>query len=125
LLLDTQAFIWWESGPAKLSSAASVAIGDPNDEVWLSAASVWEMVIKSQLGKLSLRLPLEDIVRAQLANGIRLLSIELPHVLEVAALPSIYEDPFDRLLIAQSRIVDAELVSVDKLVRQYPVRILW
>jgi PIN domain nuclease of toxin-antitoxin system len=65
LLLDTHAFIWWDSDPAKLSAVALAAIHDPANTVWLSAVSVWEMVIKAQLGKLNLRLPLPDIVAQQ------------------------------------------------------------
>jgi PIN domain nuclease of toxin-antitoxin system len=66
LLLDTQAFIWWDSDPAQLSPAALAALGDPAHEAFLS---VWEMAIKAQLGKLTLRLPLADIVAQQQANG--------------------------------------------------------
>jgi PIN domain nuclease of toxin-antitoxin system len=69
LLLDTHTFIWWDSDPTLLSVAALAAIRDPANEVWLSVASVWEMVLKVQLGKLTLRLPLADIVVQQQANG--------------------------------------------------------
>ena len=83
LLLDTHAFIWWDSDPAQLSAAALAAVRDPANEVWLIVASVWEMVIKAQLGKLTLRLPLADIVRQQQANGLRILPVALAHVLGV------------------------------------------
>jgi PIN domain nuclease of toxin-antitoxin system len=125
LLLDTHAFIWWDSDPAQLSPAALAALQDPANEVWLSVASVWELVIKAQLGKLALRLPLADIVRQQQANGLRVLPVSLAHVLAVEGLPPIHKDPFDRLLIAQANVEGAELVSADQVVRQYPVRILW
>ena len=125
LLLDTHAFIWWDSDPAQLSAAALAAVRDPANEVWLIVASVWEMVIKAQLGKLTLRLPLADIVRQQQANGLRILPVALAHVLGVEGLPAIHKDPFDRVLIAQANVEGAELVSADQLVRQYPVRILW
>jgi PIN domain nuclease of toxin-antitoxin system len=71
LLLNTHAFIWWDSDPAKLSAPALAALRDPANEVWLSVASVWEMVIKAQLGKLTLRLPLADIVMQQQGNGLQ------------------------------------------------------
>ena len=70
LLLDTHAFIWWDSDPTQLSAPALAALRDPANEVWLSVTSVWEMVIKAQLGKLTLRLPLASIVTQQQANGL-------------------------------------------------------
>ena len=125
LLLDTHAFIWWDSDPAQLSAAALAALRDPANEVWLSVASVWEMVIKAQLGKLTLRLPLPDIVSQQQANGLRVLPVALAHVLGVDGLPAVHKDPFDRVLIAQANVEGADLVSADPVVRRYPVRVLW
>jgi PIN domain nuclease of toxin-antitoxin system len=125
LLLDTHAFIWWDSDPAQLSAPALAALRDPANEVWLSVASVWEMVIKAQLGKLTLRVPLGDLVSQQQANGLHVLPVTLAHTLGVAGLPAIHKDPFDRVLIAQANIEGAELVSADQVIRQYPVRVLW
>jgi PIN domain nuclease of toxin-antitoxin system len=125
LLLDTHTFIWWDSDPGKLSATALTALADPANTVWLSAVSVWEMVIKAQLGKLTLRLPLADIVAQQQANGVQILSITLPHVLAVERLPAVHKDPFDRLLAAQSIVEGAELVSGDPVFTHYPVRLLW
>lgn len=125
LLLDTHTFIWWDSDPAQLSAPVLAALRDPANEVWLSVASVWEMVIKAQLGKLSLRLPLGDIVQQQQANGLQILPVTLAHALAVQGLPAIHQDPFDRALIAQSNIEGAQLVSADQVIRQYPVRVLW
>ncbi|HEX5269641.1 MAG TPA: type II toxin-antitoxin system VapC family toxin [Gemmataceae bacterium] len=125
LVLDTHAFIWWDSDPTQLSPAALAAISDPANEVWLSVVSAWEMVTKAQLGKLTLRVPLADIVSHQQANGLHILPVSLSHVLAVEGLPPIHKDPFDRLLVAQANVEAAELVSADHAVRQYPVRILW
>jgi PIN domain nuclease of toxin-antitoxin system len=125
LLLDTHAFIWWDSDPAQLSASALAALSDPANEVWLSVASVWEMVIKAQLGKLTLRLPLAGVVTQQQANGLQVLAVTLAHALAVEGLPAIHKDPFDRVLIAQANVEGAELVSADPVVRQYPVRVLW
>src|SRR3984957_2196199 len=122
LLLDTHAFIWWDSDPTQLSAPALAALRDPANEVWLSVASVWEMVIKAQLGKLALRLPLAGIVTQQQANGLQVLTVSLAHALAVEGLPAIHKDPFDRMLIAQAHVEGAELVSADQAVRQYPVR---
>ncbi len=98
---------------------------DLANEVRLSVASVWEMVIKAQLGKLALRLPLAGIVTQQQANGLQVLPVTLAHALAVEGLPAIHKDPFDRMLIAQANVEGAELVSADQVVRQYPVRVFW
>jgi PIN domain nuclease of toxin-antitoxin system len=125
LLLDTYAFIWWDSDPTQLSAPVLAALRDPANEVWLSVASVWEMVVKAQLGKLTLRLPLAGIVTQQQANGLQVLPVTLAHTLAVERLPAIHKDPFDRMLIAQANVEGAELVSADRVVRQYPVRVFW
>ena len=125
LLLDTPAFIWWDSDPGQLSAPALAALRDPANEVWLSVASVWEMVIKVQLGKLTLRLPLTAIVMQQQANGLKVLPVTLAHPLAVEGLPAIHKDPFDRLLIAQASVEGADLVSADQVLHQYSVRVLW
>jgi PIN domain nuclease of toxin-antitoxin system len=125
LLLDTHAFIWWDSDPSRLSPAAHAALHDPANEVWLSVASVWEMVIKAQLGKLNLRLSLAEILTQQQANGLQVVPMTLAHVLAVATLPPIHRDPFDRVLIAQAYVEGAAIISADAALHQYPVHVLW
>jgi PIN domain nuclease of toxin-antitoxin system len=126
LLLDTHTFIWWDSDPSQLSAAAWAACKEPTNEVLLSVASLWEIQIKHQLGKLDLRQPLPEIVtHQQTANGLRLLLINPLHVFALNQLPSIHRDPFDRLLIAQANTEDATLVSVDSVFSEYPVKLLW
>lgn len=125
VLLDTHTFIWWDADPARLSSRASTVLRDPASTVLLSVVSIWEILIKSQLGKMSPRLPLAQIVAQQQANGVVLLPVTLDHVLEVERLPPAHKDPFDRLLIAQARIENAVVLSVDQIFSQYPVRVEW
>jgi len=125
LLLDTHAFIWWDSDPGQLSAPVLAALRDSANSVWFSVVSVWEIVIKAQLGKLALRLPLADIVAQQQANGLQLRPVPLPHTLAVEKLPPVHKDPFDRLLAAQSIVEGAELVSADAIFTHYPVRLLW
>lgn len=124
-LLDTHTFLWWDAEPAKLSGRAYAAIRDPASTVLLSVVSVREMQIKTQLGKLSLRLTLPQVIAEQQANGIQVLPATLAHVLAVEALPSIHKDPFDRLLTAQSIVEAAEFVTADPIFAQYPVRVFW
>ena len=125
LLLDTHAFIWCDSDPGQLSATARAALLDPANSVWFSVVSVWEIVIKVQLGKLTLRLPLPDIVAQQQANGLQVLPVTLPHTLAVEGLPPVHKDPFDRLLVAQANVEGAELVTADAIFKHYPVRVLW
>lgn len=125
LLLDTHAFMWWDSDPAKLAPRALAALRDPSNTKWISVVSIWEIVIKSQLGKLKLHLPLPQIIAQQQAHGLQVLSVSLAHVLAVEGLPPIHKDPFDRLLAAQSNMEAAELVTADSIFARYPVRVLW
>lgn len=126
LLLDTHAFIWWDSAPNKLSPQILTLCQDQANEIILSVASVWEMQIKSQLGKLQLKLPLEEIIKGQQqTNNIQVLPITLTHTLALDGLPMHHKDPFDRLLIAQANVEAAVLVSRDKVFQQYSVKLLW
>jgi PIN domain nuclease of toxin-antitoxin system len=94
VLLDTHAFIWWDSTPARLSTRALSVCENRDNTILVSVASVWEMQIKTQLGKLKLSLPLTDILENQRqANGVEILPITLPHVLAVDQLPLHHKDP--------------------------------
>lgn len=125
LLLDTHIFIWWADQPEKLSPAALSALQDEANELLLSVASVWEMQIKIQLGKLKLSLPLKDLVRHQQeTNGITVLPVTLTHVLSLDALPFHHKDPFDRLLIAQSIEANLTLVTADAQFSAYEANLL-
>ena len=102
------------------------ACEDPTNDLYLSVASVWEIQIKSQLKKLALDLPLEELIRQQqAANDFLILPIELSHVLALNGLPPHHKDPFDRLLIAQAQVEDAALVSNDSVFQHYQVTLCW
>ena len=125
LLLDTHAFIWWDSDQAQLSPRALTALLDPRSQLFLSIVSVWEMQIKAQLGKLTLRLPLRDLVDDHRRKGMLIAHIEVDDALGLAELPMIHGDPFDRLLISQARRGNFRLVSRDSQIAGYDVPILW
>ena len=125
VLLDTHAFIWWDSDPSRLSARALALLKDPATLVLLSVVSVWEMLIKLQLGKIALNTPLATLVSQQEANGIRILPVTLDHVLGVEQLPLTHKDPFDRILVAQARNEGAALLSADSIFAGYPVKVLW
>lgn len=94
---------------------------DPANTLMLSVASVWEMQIKQQLGKLTLRLPLSELIEdQQKTNGVEILPISLAHVLALEALPPHHKDPFDRLLIAQANAEQIGLLSADPVLGNTP-----
>src|SRR5260370_27797132 len=101
-------------------------MADPNAELLLSLASVGEMAIKEGSGKLRLKAPLNDIIElAKERLFIRLLPIEIGHVIHTAHLPRHHRDPFDRLLVAQASIENLPIVTSDVKISQYPVQVLW
>lgn len=103
LLLDTHVFLWYISGDGRLPQSFSAAIQEPTNEVYLSVASVWEVVIKFTLGKLPLPSPPADYLpRQRLAHRIESLSIDEGALVHLAALPMLHRDPFDRLIVAQA-----------------------
>ena len=126
VLLDTHAFIWWDSAPEKLSPQARAACQDRANLLLFSVASAWEMQIKLQLDKLRLRLSLAEVIAdQQQTNNIQVLPVALAHVLALQGLPAHHKDPFDRLLIAQANTEEAILVSHDPVFAHYPVEVLW
>jgi len=126
LLLDTHTFIWWDSEPAKLSPRVLTLCQDRTNSLLLSAASIWEMQIKLQLGKLKLNLPLVEIIESQQQrNNIEVLPVALAHVLALQNLPPHHKDPFDRLLIAQANVEGATLLCNDPVFAKYGVNPLW
>jgi PIN domain nuclease of toxin-antitoxin system len=126
LLLDTHAFIWWFDEPEKLSPSALALLADSDNDLVLSVASIWEMQIKIQLGKLKFTVPLRELIEAQKqTNGVQILAVELERVLALDALPAHHKDPFDRLLMAQANVEGASLVSGDPVFSSYPVKLLW
>ena len=126
LLLDTHTFIWWDSQPQRLSQQILNMCQDPENELLVSVASLWEMQIKLQLGKLELNKPLAELVSGQQeVNKIDILDVKLEHILALAKLPPHHKDPFDRLLIAQTDIEEAILVSKDQIFTEYEVKLVW
>jgi len=126
LLLDTHTFLWLLESPEKLSGAALDACKNLENELWLSTVVAWEIQIKNQLGRLTLEVPLAEMIQSQrAANTVEMLPVELEHVLELGNLPPHHKDPFDRLLIAQARIENLHLVTGDGVIPQYEVAVLW
>ena len=126
LLLDTHAFIWCDLTPERLSPRVQAAIRDTGNSVHLSLVSVWEMQIKMQNEKLRLSKSLTEVIEEQRAtNGIVIQPVTLEDILGLADLPLHHRDPFDRLLVAQARQENFELVSSDPHLASYDVRLFW
>lgn len=126
LLLDTCAFIWWDSGGGSLSAKATTALHDPANRLHLSHASIWEMQLKHQKGKLPLRKPLEEIIQEQIGqNGLLLLPIEPRDIYGLGELAPHHTDPFDRLIISQAKLRGFSVVTDDGEFARYGVSVVW
>jgi PIN domain nuclease of toxin-antitoxin system len=124
-LLDTHTFLWAISGNEKLSRRAIHIFAGPSD-LWLSVASIWEILIKVQIGKMPLPKPAGPyLVKKMIQNKIEALPVTLDHVLRVETLPRHHSDPFDRILIAQSLEEKLPLVTADRVFADYPIEVIW
>lgn len=126
LLLDTHSFLWFIAGSSKLSEPARLSIENPETELYLSIASLWEMAIKISLGKLQLGEAFGELIPAQLSqNGISLLQISVDHTAGVIQLPFHHRDPFDRLIIAQAQSENLPIISTDSVFDAYDIERIW
>jgi PIN domain nuclease of toxin-antitoxin system len=121
LLLDAHALLWWLADDPELDSAASRSIADPANDVLVSAATVWEIEVKRVAGRLRAPAELLDAIGQ---SGMDTLPITAPDVVSAAGLPMHHTDPFDRMLVAQARRLDALIVSRDLALRAYEVDVL-
>lgn len=119
LLLDTHLLLWAAGQPERLSAEATALLLDPSHELLFSAASIWEVTIKSGLGRDDFQVDPRRFWRMLLAHGYRELSVTSEQTITVSQLPTLHKDPFDRLLIAQARMEGVTLLTNDTLVAQY------
>ena len=126
VLLDTHAFLWFVFDDPRLSSRAAEIIEDPANRKLLSMASLWEIVIKAQIGKLSLGMETGEFLgRFVRDRQVEIVPVLLEHLVEYGRLELHHRDPFDRLLIAQARIVGAPIVTADRNFACYDVTAIW
>lgn len=126
LLVDTQALLWFDEANAQLSSFAKSLIEDPANELWLSAASYWEVAIKLGTHKLTLKSPFDEFMTRVISeNGLKILPIKISHCAELIYLPYHHRDPFDRVMIAQAIVEKIAVVSADAQFDEYPITRLW
>ena len=126
LLLDTCAFLWWSQGSVRIPNEIRKLVADPANDVYVSAVTAWELAVKHGLRKLELPAPPDVFVPTRREwYGFRSLPVDESSALQLGRLPALHRDPFDRILICQAIEHGMTLVTPDRLVSQYPVRIAW
>jgi len=126
LLLDTHAFLWAIGDPGRLSPNSRNAIEDARNDLLLSLASVWEIAVKSGLGKLTIPKPAVPFVQRQVVlHRMAMLNIQVAHLAAVERIPAHHRDPFDRMLVAQALEERIPLISGDRQLRKYGLQIIW
>jgi PIN domain nuclease of toxin-antitoxin system len=126
ILLDTCTFLWLNAEPQRLSTKALSACESPDNELFLSAVSVWEIAVKWGLGRLELPVnPDEYVTSRREQNGIGTLPLKEDAAVQLVKLPSLHRDPFDRMLICQAVAEGMAVMTPDPLITQYPVRVFW
>lgn len=120
LLLDTRLLLWAASSPEKLSKSARKLTEDPDSEPTFSAASIWEIAIKSGMGRDDFEVDANVLRSGLLGNGYTELPISGAHAAAVATLPPLHRDPFDRMLVAQANVEGITLLTADAKVAAYP-----
>ena len=126
VLLDTHAFLWAVSDDERLSDRARDLIADPDNDVYLSAASAYEIAVKTANGRLGLPEDPATYLQTRIATlGLRPLPVTVEHATEAAMLPPIHTDPWDRLLVAQGRLELLPILTTDAQVRRYDVETIW
>jgi PIN domain nuclease of toxin-antitoxin system len=125
-LLDTHALIWWVTGDERIPARLRRLIGDPDTDVYVSAATAWEIATKTRIGKLKVpRALLRDFVESIELLGFRPLPITLRHGYDAGQLPGAHRDPFDRMLAAQARAESLSLASLDTAFEALGVTTVW
>ena len=125
ILLDTHIFLWAITDDSRLTRRQQQIFSDEHNDLFLSVASVWEIVIKVAVGKLPLPQPSVAYVERHLKkNQIKLLPLRLPHLSALESVPLLHRDPFDRILVAQAQVEGMPILSVDPLISQYGLKVL-
>jgi PIN domain nuclease of toxin-antitoxin system len=125
ILLDTHTTKWFFDDDKRLSKSAIEAICHPGNNIYISIASIWEVAIKISIGKMQVNGGIIKFIEVVDDNGFLLLDISPKHITEVAELPFIHRDPFDRILIAQAKVEDMSIMTVDGNIIKYGIKHIW
>lgn len=123
ILLDTHVLLWALVDSPRLSAGARSLLADAENECWASSASVWEIAIKSVLGKIRPELALDRLEQGIESAGFRTLDVSIRHASAVARIPLPHADPFDRLLVAQCEVETLRLLTADRILGKLPVAV--
>jgi PIN domain nuclease of toxin-antitoxin system len=118
-IIDTHTFIWFTEGSLELSSRAKSIISDKNNQIYLSIGSLWEISIKTALGKLEVLADYELIIDDVIGNDIEILPINFAHTVIQNKLPFLHRDPFDRIIASQAIVENIDLISIDEIFDSY------
>lgn len=124
-LIDTQILIWLFISPQKLPPKVLKILKNIENDIFVSNVSIWEIAIKTSIGKLNLPFELKNIVQEISEMSVLILDITSEHLIKVADLPFHHKDPFDRLLISQSLVENIPLISADDNFKQYDINLIW
>jgi PIN domain nuclease of toxin-antitoxin system len=124
-LLDTHTFLWFVAGDKQLPESIKTKIKDIGEHCFLSVASLWEITIKHQIGKLTLNISLEELFEYADRNQIEVIQISNEHLLSLSLLPGHHSDPFDRLIISQALAENLTLITKDKGLKKYKIKQQW
>jgi len=125
ILLDTHTFLWFLAGASELSKQARTLIENSENEKYISIASFWEISIKNSLGKLTLDVPFAELKAEAVKNSFQILPITFEDTLQLNTLPFHHRDPFDRIIISQSKENNLVLLSCDSNFSLYDVNLFW
>jgi PIN domain nuclease of toxin-antitoxin system len=124
-LLDTHTFLWMLDGSDRLPEKIRMIVTSKSNTCFLSIASLWEITIKEQLGKLKLDISLDDIILYMQSNSVEIIAINHLHLKALQSLEFINRDPFDRLIVAQAKTENLTLLTADIQLSKYPIRTFW
>lgn len=124
-LLDTHTFLWFVAGDHQLPASIKKKISDINESCFISIASLWEIAIKKQIGKLNLNIGFDELFRFAERNQIEIISINEAHLNTLLNLEFINNDPFDRIIVSQAISEDLMLLSRDQKLKSYKVKLQW
>ena len=124
-LIDTHILLWMMLEPNKLSEKVKSVLVNYSNTIYVSQVSLWEMAVKIKIGKLDIKMSLTDIINKMNNHGILILPIKNNHIEETINLELHHRDPFDRLIIAQTRVENMTIISKDSNFSKYDVEILW
>ena len=126
ILLDTCSFLWLVSDSPELSPTARHLFEDPSNDVYLSVASAWEIIVKHNLGKLPLTEPPHDFIKNnRIRHRIESLPLDEAAVLQLSRLPEYHKDPFDRIIVCQAIAAGMAILTPDTHISRYPIRVEW